>query len=255
MGFFDRFRKPKKEVTPGGSDIYRYATASGPSGLPETTGRYADEITAHFEALFPGRESRVIHELVSEYVHIDVHVMWPTPEQNFFALYTTGMSDRPMTIPRQVPAAKRPGLELAEMFLMLPGDWPLKADEAPTQEVYWPINLIRYLARFPHQFQSWLGHGHTMPSTADYDPYAPGVPFRAAVLTGGGEGPLGHLDAQDGRRINLLCAIPAYKEEVEYKLKYGMDALYKLFEAHDVGPLLDVSRPNLCADFTEVLDG
>lgn len=256
MGFFDRFHKPKREVTPGGSDIYRHADLNGaPAGLPEITGRYADAVDAHFASLFPGRESRVIHEIVSEYVHVDVHVLWPTQEQNFFVLYTIGMSDRPMVIPRQVPAAQRPDLELAEVFLMLPGDWPLKAGEAPTQAVYWPVVLMKTLARFPHQYQSWLGHGHTLPNTAGYDPYAPGVPFGAAVLVGGGDGALGHLDAQDGRRVNLLCVIPAYKEEVEYKLTYGMTALSKLYDDHDVYPVLNVHRPNLCADFTEVLDG
>lgn len=254
MGFFDRFRKSKKEVTPGGSEIYRHAASDGGFTLPEITGRYADEVTAHFEALFPGRKSRVIHEIVSDFVHIDVHVMWPTAEQSFFILFTTGMSDKPMTIPRQVPAASRPDLELAELFLMLPGDWPLKENEAPTPEVYWPINLMRSLARLPHQFQSWLGYGHTIPSSADYDAYAPGVPFTAAVLLGGGDGRLGHLNVRDGRRLNLLCIIPAYKEEVEYKLKYGMAALSTRFQEHEVGPLLDVHRPNLCADFTEVLD-
>lgn len=253
MGFFDRFRK-KKDISPGGSKIYRYGAEPDYTEIPEESGKYAQEVTARFEKLFPGRQSGVLREVVSEYVQLDVHILRPTAEQNFFVVYTTGMSDRPMTIPQDIPAKDRESLELAELYMMLPGDWKLEEGAPPTQEVYWPILLMRFLARFPHEYKSWLASGHTVPNGPDYDPYDASTALGGAVLVGGGEGELGHLTAKDGRRINLLCVMPAYKEEVEYKLKYGMEALDKLFQAHEVSPVLDIHRPNLCADFKEVLD-
>ena len=85
MGFLDKLFGQEKEVTPGGSPIYRYDTPED-CGLrtPKESGVYAPEVEARFEELFPGRESRVLHEIVSDLVHIDVHVMWPTQEQKLF---------------------------------------------------------------------------------------------------------------------------------------------------------------------------
>ncbi len=255
MGLLDKFFGKKSGVTPGGSPIYRYKNVQNESlQIPENTGVYAEEIEKHFETLFPGRESRVLHEIISDIVHIDVHVMWPTEEQNFFVLYTTGMSDLPMTIPDEVKPEHREILRLGEVYLCLPGDWPLTPDEMPPKEAYWPIRTLKFMARFPHQYHTWLGWGHTIPNGPDYAPLDDSVGFGGVVFVGGGDGPLGSITTEDGHRINLYNVIPAYKEEIEFKLKYGMEALDKLFDENSVF-ILEPKRPNLCSDFKEVLDG
>lgn len=255
MGLLDRlFGGKKDKVTPGGSPIYRYeGQEDRPMQPPRDMGIYAGEVEQRFGELFPGRESRVLHEIVSDLVHIDVHVMWPTPEQDFFVLYTTGMSDLPMTPDRSIPEQDRRDLELAELFLFLPGDWPLSREGMPPEETYWPIRMLKFMARFPHQYHTWLGWGHTMPNGPEYAPLDDSVGFGGVVFSGG-DGPLGRLDTKDGRRLNLLHLIPAYKEEIEYKLKYGMNELMKLFQEKDVPIVLDPQRPNLCPDFKEILD-
>lgn len=258
MGFLDKFRK-KPEVTPGGSPIYRYETPEDQGWRPPTAcGTYAEEITAHFEALFPGRESFVFHELVSDLVHIDVNIMRPTKQQDFYVLYTTGMSDLPMTLPDEL--ADREDLKYAELYLFLPGSWDLGKTGDLAQDIpyerFWPIHVLKFLARFPHEYKTWLAWGHTMPNGPDYTPFCDGVGFGGVVLSwSGGDGRLGGLKAQDGRKINLYGVIPAYKEEIEYKLKYGMEGLDKLFREKKLPMILDVRRPNLCPDFKEILDG
>ena len=92
-----------------------------------------------------------------------------------------------------------------------------------------------------------------MPNGPDYAPLDSSVGFGGVVFSGG-DGRLGRLDTEDGRCLRLLHLIPAYKEEIEYKLKYGMGELMKLFQEKDVPVILDPKRPNLCADFKEVLD-
>lgn len=255
MGLLDKLFGGKREkVTPGGSPIYRYGEREDEGlHIPQQSGVYAREVEAHFDALFPGRESRVLHEIVSDLIHVDVHVMWPTSEQNFFVVYTTGMSDLSMTADQTIPAGERRDLELAELFLFLPGDWPLSTDSTPSEEAYWPIRIMKFMARFPHQYRTWLGWGHTVPNGPDYTPLTDGVGF-GGVLFSGGDGPLGRLETEDGRQLNLLHLIPCYREEIEYKLKYGMEALMKLFQEKDVSLVLDPQRPNLCPDFHEILD-
>ncbi len=78
--------------------------------------------------------------------------------------------------------------------------------------------------------------------------------FGGVVLDQLGKG-LEAVPVKDGRQVNLLFAIPAYREEIEYKLKYGMEALQEKFSQGELPVVLDVRRPNLCADFTEILDG
>lgn len=256
MGFLDKFRGKKPEVTPGGSPIYRYETPEDQGWRPpQAYGTYAEEITEYFGALFPGRKSFVYHELVSDLVHIDVNIMRPTPENNYYVVYTTGMSDLPMTLPDEL--ADREDLKYAEVFLFLPGDWDLgealqSASGLPYSS-YWPIHTLKFLARFPHEYKTWLAWGHTMPNGPDYTPMCDGVGFGGIVLDRAG-GHLSALDTKDGTHISFLFAIPAYQEEIEYKLKYGMEALSKRFAEGGLPMVLDIHRPNLCADFKEVLD-
>lgn len=259
MGFFDRFRKKKdSEVSPGGSTIYRYESQEGRKlQLPDQMGSYLEEIEAHFDAQFPGRESFIYHEIISDLVHIDVHIMAPTQEQPFYVVFTTGMSDKPMSIPREIPKKDRQDLELAELYMFLPGDWDLGSVGNAGSDIppahFWPIQMLKFLARFPHSYNTWLAYGHTIPNGQDYAPLDDSVSFGGVVLNCGG-GPLSSMTAKDGRLIHFYHMVPCYKEEIEYKLKYGMDELMKLFREKEISPVLDPLRPNLCPDFKEILD-
>lgn len=272
MGLLDRFRKknnnkeqkggaaqsagPQAEsVTPGGSPIYRYQEQDHGLRAPKAYGTYAQEVEEYFEALFPDREGFVYHELVSDLVHIDVHILKPTEKSPFYVLYTTGMSDLPMTLPGEI--AHREDLKYAELYLFLPGDWDLgkegQLDRDLPYERFWPIQMLKFFARFPHEYQTWLGYGHTIPNGPDYAPLCDGAGFGGVVLTAHGK--IEPLETEDGKEINLYLMIPAYKQEIEYKLKYGMEGLEKRFAEGKLPLVLDIHRPNLCEDFTEILDG
>lgn len=258
MGFLDKLFGKGKEVSPGGSAIYRYEEQeAGKLQIPETTGVYLEEIQAHFDSLFPGRESFVFHEIVSDIVHIDVHIMKPTPEQPFYVVFTTGMSDKPMNLPREIPKKDRQALELAELYLFLPGSWDLgRPGQSASQLLpsqFWPIQMLKFLARFPHMYHTWLAYGHTLPNGAEYAPFDDSTRLGGAVLSCG-DGPLSTLKAKDGRLLHFYHVIFAYREEIEYKLKYGMKQLEKVFQEKQLDLILDPQRPNLCVDFKEVLD-
>ena len=62
------------------------------------------------------------------------------------------------------------------------------------------------------------------------------------------------LTTEDGKTICFYMLIPAYKEEIEYKLKYGMEGLSQRFAEGKLPVVLDVHRPNFCEDFKEILD-
>jgi Suppressor of fused protein (SUFU) len=102
------------EFSPGGSKIYRHAAADfrETSDLGESS---VEEIDAHITKWL-GEPLGVFHELVSPTVHVDVHIVAPGPERDFYALVTSGLSDKPMNGPF-------PDLQFAELIFLLPADW------------------------------------------------------------------------------------------------------------------------------------
>ncbi|MBQ7775323.1 MAG: suppressor of fused domain protein [Lachnospiraceae bacterium] len=259
MGFLDKFKQkfaPKAvKVTEGGSSVYHYEEKERGYRAPVEYGKYSEEICAHFEMLFPDREEMVFHEAVSDLVHIDVYVRKPNDKQNFYVIYTTGMSDLPMCLPKEI--SKREDLKYAELYTFLPSTWNCGENFKTLSDLEakdsWIIQYIRFLARFPHEYETWLGHGHTLPNGPEYAPLCENTKMGGIVLSQGG-GDIECVKTKDGKEINLLMAIPAYQEEIEYKLKYGMDALEDIFSENKMPLTINMSRPNYCSDFKERLD-
>lgn len=267
MGFLDRFKKrengPRKaaarpeteEYTPGGSAVYRYQPLEDQGFRPpEDVCVSMEAIEKHMDGVFPKRGSFVYHEIVSDLVHIDIHILRPAGKDDFYVVYTTGMSDLPMSLPEEI--ADREDLKYAELYILLPGNWNVGEEGTSTKDIpyesFWPIQTLKFLARFPHEYKTWLGWGHTIPNGPEYTPICGGVGFGGMVLSQPSLVP--PLTTEEGKEIHFYMVIPAYKEEIEYKLKYGMEGLGKRFADGGLPMVLDIHRPNLCADFTEVLD-
>lgn len=91
-----------------------------------------EEIEDHFSELFDIKDEdhRVIHELMSEKVHIDLHIIAPDENRPFYVVFTTGMSDLPMTMGEDVPWDLRKTHERAELFCLLPPDWKTEFQRA-----------------------------------------------------------------------------------------------------------------------------
>src|SRR5687767_15165770 len=81
------------ETTGSGDPVYRYSDAERPTefemaiGDSENIQRISEHIEQHC-----GEVESVLHELVSDLVHIDIHYVKPTPERNYHTLVTSGMS-------------------------------------------------------------------------------------------------------------------------------------------------------------------
>jgi hypothetical protein len=93
----------EQEYSAGGSRMLRYGTqeaSQDPGWRPPAEGVEGtmEAICATMEAHF-GTVDLVWHELISELVHLDIHQIRATEERPFHVLFTTGMSDLPMTLP------------------------------------------------------------------------------------------------------------------------------------------------------------
>jgi hypothetical protein len=194
-----------------------------------------EHITRYF-----GAPDTVWHEMASDLVHIDVHVTPPSPDRPRYTLVTTGMSDRPMNVPPAVDD------RYAELMMQLPPDWPLTAYALSDEPAYWPVRLLKTIARLPHAYSTWIGPGHSIPNGDPPEPYAPGVRFTGVLVA-----PMLHCEdaartivTGDGRRISLLALIPIHEAELNLKLASGTGALYDAFDRAGVSEMLDPARPS-----------
>jgi hypothetical protein len=242
---------PKRVATTGhGGPVYSYSDDARPTQFEMAIGDSAniERISNHIEQ-YCGKVGSVLHELVSDMVHIDVHWVQPTPERNYHTLVTSGMSDRPMLAPEQAADC-----EYAELMLCLPPEWPVGEiyealpGQEPNPRHYWPIYVLRMLARFPHKFSTWLWLGHTMPNGDPAEPYADNTQLCCALLLMPlrFEPGFRKLVIDEEKTINFLSVVPLYNEELEAKLEKGVEALIPGFDKHGVTELLDVKRRNVC---------
>ena len=102
-----------------------------------------EAVSDHLERSF-GAEPTVFHEVVSDLVHVDVHLVPPDGDRAWTTLVTSGLAERPMTVPE--------GLEehrFAELVLACPRAGLSMEASSRTSENYWPIRLLKMLARSP----------------------------------------------------------------------------------------------------------
>ncbi len=223
---------------------------------------YAEEIEDHFEKLFGVKENEhiVFHEILSDVVHLDVHVIAPSEERPFKLLFTTGMSDLPMTLPENMPPEHKKEKERAELYCILPSDWKLENNmtEEEQDEFYWVIKTMKESARYPHLCETWLGHCHTLQYDEENSPLSPCTKLCAAVFYqldhtdfGGkyGDG-LKEFYTKDGTCIALLSFIPIYKEEMQFKLDNSAPELYGKLFGEDIDSItqlmIENNRKNVC---------
>ena len=190
-----------------------------------------DEMSAieqHIKNTF-GEFENVLHELDSPDIHVDICVVPPSERRNYYTLVTMGMGAHRMNVPKELAEYK---LERAELAIALPPDWKLDKDSMQEQRWYWPIGLLKVLARLPISNDTWLGFGHTMDKQS---PFAEDTELCAAILTG-----LQDMDLDTcgevcilpgGEEVNFYQVLPLYREEMEYKLEHDADALLERLAA------------------------
>ena len=194
-------------------------------------------VEKHIKRFF-GEFDHVFHELVSPDIHVDICVITPSEERDYYSLVTMGMGAHRMNVPEELAEYR---LERAELAIALPPDWKLDEESMKEEKWYWPIGLLKVLARLPAASDTWLGFGHTMDQQS---PFAKDTKLCASLLTG----PQGVEDGcevcilPNGETVNFYQVIPLYRDEMEYKLEHGADALIE--KMAEVSFVVQPERPN-----------
>lgn len=199
-----------------------------------------ETLEKHLEKYF-GPVKSVFHELVSGETHIDIYVVEPTDKFPCYRLFTCGMGAKKMELPPQA-RGKRP--ERIELMLSLPVDWQLDETSMENENFYWPIGLLKYLARFPWNESTWLGYGHTIP----LQKFAENTELSGVLLNYPEHYPFeaGHVDLPR-RTVQFMNVVPLYSEEMDHKLSSGMEGLEELMGEALYAPI-DPKRKNFALD-------
>lgn len=192
------------------------------------------EIILDIEDRF-GECMTILHEIVSDDLHIDIAVVPPTDDMDFYKLFTVGMGSKEMNIPKEL---KRQKLQRAELAMFISKDWIINTDNV---KYHWSIQLLKTIAHMPFIQNTWIGEEHT-------------IDLLNAEKFGGFSGAL-LLSLQSGRdaiilnsgkHLNFYLTIPLFKEEMLYKNQNGYDELLDLFDNNGITPINDFKRKNCC---------
>lgn len=177
---------------------------------------HLDAVTAHVERCF-GPVASVLHELVSDHVHLDILLVEPTDDRPWWVLVTCGAGALPMTMPDGVAAPRR-----AELVMCLDAGWPMDRAAWQDERHYWPIRQLKVLARLPHGTGSWLGAGHTVAADPPA-PFAGGVPFCAMAVLELLEPAAQRLRLVDGDELAFYQVVPLHRVELDNKRAGELD--------------------------------
>ena len=174
----------------------------------------------HIEQHF-GKYETVMHEIMSPDVHIDICVIPPRAEHEYYTLVTMGMGAAKMPVPEGYEDLAR-----AELLINLPADWRLDEEALKDEKWYWPIRFLKFMARAPLGGDVYHAWGSTM-EFDDIESFDESTRLCAAItLSPGVFGePSYECKLPNGEVVNFYQAIPLYKEELAYKVEHGTDKL------------------------------
>lgn len=153
------------------------------------------------------------------------------------ALFTDGLSARPMAVP--------PGQEAyryAELALMFPGLPSPKELQEPT--LAWVVTWMRQIAQYPIEHGTWLGGPVTVLANGDPPtPLGPGTPYTGWLLCAD-KAPFRRAQLPDGRVVVFYTLLPIHSAEIEFERRHGPVALLSQFAERGVPEHFVPDRPS-----------
>ncbi|MGH1413754.1 MAG: suppressor of fused domain protein [Pelagimonas sp.] len=234
------------EITPGGSEIIMGETRDVDWEAPETHAENIEEIETFLHKALGVEDHNVFHEILSDKVHLDVLVYPPAGDRDYYLYVTSGMSDVPMSLPEGLSQDE---FGRTELIMALPRAWgekvaKLDSSASDPDNVFWPISVMKWLARYPHVANTWVGAGHTIPNGPDAQPYDDTTLFNGVILSYAPFLPLDmdRLRLPSGDYISFLGVVFLHPGEMDLKLEKGADELFERLYAQGQPEILDLSR-------------
>lgn len=232
--------KNTTERSESGAPIYKHEPRKTPLTPPKHSTEHLEEVEAHVEKHI-GKIETVFHEIVSDIIHLDVLFIPATVKRPYHVLVTSGVSDEPMKVPEGAEDFNR-----VELIIALPKEWPLTQESFKSESNYWPVRWLKTIGKLPHEYDTWVGWGHTIPNGNPPEPIA-NTQFTGFMLTPPYSLPpeFFKLKTIKGDIITFYVLTPLYQEEMDFKLKNGAEPLEKKLEKQNVEFVVNTSRTNV----------
>lgn len=164
-----------------------------------------------------GRPDSVFHEIVSEDIHVDVHIIKPNEKKDYYTLITTGMGAVPMDVPDEYSDTNP---KRAELVICLPSSWKIESDD---ERDYWPIRWLKIIAHLPIDNNTWVGKYHTIGNEGSF---ADEDTFSALILTDCCDIEKKNtiqkkVKLSNNEEVAFYQLVPIYQSELDYKNEDG----------------------------------
>jgi hypothetical protein len=189
----------------------------------------SDEVVFYFSATYGPVDPMALVEIVpTTWPPIAIHVIEADNDRNHITLFTTGMSNEPMVVPKGYES-----FQYAELYIQLPADRPSKIGGQVNAAHLWAVDLMRSIASRPHEKRSWIG-GH-LAFTKARNTLPP--PFTSVLLFA-----RDHFTSEDGRVVQLYHVSLLHTEERHLDSTQGIPKLFSALDRNNVSFVTDLNR-------------
>ena len=171
-------------------------------------------------------------------LRIDIIHIKPNEQRPYHLLLTSGMSRQPMHV---TPGAEH--FRYGELAAILPESWDLTEQGLQDANNNWPVIWLRNLARIPAQHHTWLCYGHSIPHGNPPKPIA-NTDFVGVVILDSATLSESFQEVQLGdESLFIYTIVPVYPEEMDYKIKHGVEELRDAFADAHIPDIIYANRP------------
>jgi uncharacterized protein len=200
------------------------------------------QIQILMSGLFGPVDALALQEIVpaDAEVHVAINVIRPNERDPHLTLFTTGMSDRAMDVPKG-----QEEYEYAELLMRLPSTWPHPRDKGASDATFWPFEWLRKIAYYPHLNETWLGGPMTIISSDD-----PPVPLgpntqQTCLLLLANFMDWSPIVVEGDKKVRIYTVIPIFTDERDFEIKHGIKPLFERLQEHGYLTAVDVNRKSV----------
>lgn len=225
-------------------DVQRPSPEDGSVASKTVEQRRREAIIDFMTARFGEVDKLAMGELLPlvDGMSLSIHVIRPNDANPNLVLFTTGMSDLPLTLPSGQESRR-----LGELVIQLPGSWPhpRTCDE---EQWLWPIHWLRNLAYLPHSSGESYPHPATIISSADPpEPLGANTKLSCLLLLPDS----GHVSQPlmlDGdQQIHFYNVVPIYTVERDFEVRHGLEKFLEKFRMMNNPFVVNLNRPSFVA--------
>lgn len=178
----------------------------------------------------------VFYEVIEDDIRMDIAVVAPTVDQNYYTLVTMGLGAWLMDVPKEMSEF---GLWRAELVVCLPPDWKINDGD---DRWHWPITWMKKTARHIIEKNDWVSWGKILVSD---EPFVPEHNFNGTLFVYPEEftDETSACELKDGTFVNFYQMIPLYKTETTFCQENGASALLAKIDEQSLS-IIDVERFN-----------